>query len=112
VLGTTFVVYREPGGSDHADSTRRAHDADIIPLTPTQRAILIALCRPMVDSKFSPPATNRQIADETHHGVDSVKAHLGVLFDRFGIRDLPQNEKRTRLAGRALADGILKPHDF
>jgi pSer/pThr/pTyr-binding forkhead associated (FHA) protein len=111
-FGVTFVTYQEPEGADPAPSTQPADPEPAIPLTPTQRAILIALCRPMVESRFASPATNRQIADETHHGVDSVKAHLRVLFDRFGIRELAQNEKRTRLAGRVLADGILKPHDF
>ena len=46
------------------------------------------------------------------NSVDAVKAHLRALFDRFGLGDLPQNEKRSRLAARVLADGILTPRDF
>ena len=44
--------------------------------------------------------------------LDAVKAHLRGLFERFGYADLPQNEKRARLAARALNDGILSPSDF
>jgi hypothetical protein len=44
--------------------------------------------------------------------VDAVKAHLRVLFERFGLDQLPQNEKRARLAATVLAAGILAPRDF
>ena len=72
----------------------------------------VALCRPVNDSTSATPATNRQIADEVFLSVDAVKAHLRVLFDRFGVGELPQNEKRARLAAEVLLDGVLKPHDF
>jgi hypothetical protein len=35
-----------------------------------------------------------------------------VLFERFGLTHLPQNEKRVRLAQAALAAGAVLPHDF
>ena len=63
--------------------------------------MLVALCRPLKDSAYAAPATNKDIADEVHLSVDAVKAHLRVLFERFGLDDLPQNQKRARLA----ADG-------
>jgi hypothetical protein len=44
--------------------------------------------------------------------VDAVKAHLRILFDRFGLGELPQNEKRTRLVSIVLSSGALAPHDF
>jgi hypothetical protein len=34
------------------------------------------------------------------------------LFVRFGLGDLPQNEKRNRLVVSVLASGLLAPHDF
>jgi len=37
---------------------------------------------------------------------------LRILFERFGLEALPQNEKRARLAARVLLDGVLQPHDF
>ena len=66
----------------------------------------------MSDSAFATPATNRQVADEVFLSVDAVKAHLRVLFERFGLGELPQNEKRARLAATVLATGALSPRDF
>jgi len=112
-FGQTHVVFREPPDPEHGVSTAQApSNMAGVTLSETQRKVLIALCRPVVDNTAATPATNRQIADEIYLSVDAVKAHLRVLFDRFGIGDLPQNEKRARLAAAALLDGVLKPHDF
>ena len=81
-------------------------------LTETQRRLLVALCRPLQDSAYATPATNREIAEEVHLSVDAVKAHLRVLFERLGIDDLPQNQKRARLAALALVNGLVRQHDF
>jgi hypothetical protein len=77
-----------------------------------QRKVVIALCRPIVDSSSSTPATNPLIAAEVFLSVDAVKAHLRILFDRFGLGDLPQNEKRSRLVSAVLDSGVIAPHDF
>jgi hypothetical protein len=77
-----------------------------------QRRVLIALCRPVHDSASETPATNRQIAAEVYLSVDAVKAHLRVLFERFGLSELPQNEKRARLVATALVSGVLSPREF
>ena len=44
--------------------------------------------------------------------VDAVKAQLRVLFERFGLEALPQNQKRARLAASTLVGGLLSPRDF
>jgi DNA-binding NarL/FixJ family response regulator len=106
------VVYREPHAAGFEETVRRTDQPALVPLTETQRRILIALCRPLNESAFASPATNRQIAGEVFLSVDAVKAHLRVLFDRFEIRDLPQNEKRAKLAATALLTGVLTPRDF
>lgn len=112
-FGTTKVTFRQPGGDHASASTARAHDSPgEVPVTGTQRKVLIALCRPLVDSNSATPATNPQIAAEVHLSVDAVKAHLRVLFERFGLGDLPQNEKRARLVATVIGSGLLKPHDF
>jgi pSer/pThr/pTyr-binding forkhead associated (FHA) protein len=112
-FGQTQLVYRQPAGADDEESTQRVPDQpQTIPLSAMQRKVLIALCRPVNASPFAPPATNKQIADEVFLSVDAVKAHLRILFDRFGVGELPQNEKRARLAARALLDGVLRPQDF
>src|SRR4051794_29273329 len=111
--GETTIVFREPSYPDTGVSTARAPgSATQIPLSPQQRKILIALCRPVHESTAATPATNRQIADEVFLSVDAVKAHLRVLFNRFGVGELAQNEKRARLAVQVLMDRVLQPNEF
>ncbi len=112
-FGQTYVVYRQPVGSEESDSTARAPGSPgSVPLSEIQRKVLIALCRPMIDPSNATPATNPQIAAEVFLSVDAVKAQLRVLFDRFGVGDLPQNEKRSRLVSIVLGAGLLAAHDF
>jgi FHA domain len=111
VVGATEITFRET----HSGTIPTASAIDgpsTIPLSPMQRKVLIALCRPMHDSASATPATNRQIAEEVFLTVDAVKAHLRVLFDRYGLSELPQNEKRARLVTSALESGVLAPRDF
>ena len=77
-----------------------------------QRKVLIALFRPVHESDSAIPATNRQIAEDVYLTIDAVKAHLRVLFERYGLSQLPQNEKRTRLVAAVLDSGALAPRDF
>lgn len=112
-FGNTHVVYREPSADPGSESTARAPGApSTVPLTETQRRVLIALARPIVEETSSTPATNPQIAAEVFLSVDAVKAHLRTLFDRFGLGELPQNEKRARLVSSVIGSGVLAPHDF
>jgi FHA domain len=111
VFGATTVTYRETSGA--ITQTASAIDAPAaIPLTPMQRKVMIALCRPVHESDSATPATNRQIAEEVYLTVDAVKAHLRVLFERYGLSKLPQNEKRARLVASVLEAGVLAPRDF
>ncbi len=67
-------------------------------LTDTQRAILVALCRPRAEgNRYATPATNQEIAAEVFLSVDAVKAHLRALYRKFGVEPLPHNQKRARL---------------
>lgn len=113
-VGTTGILFRDPAtghparGTVAADSTEKAAS-----LTDSQRRVLIALCRPYGSGEsFVTPATNRAIAAEAHLSVDGVKGHLRVLFDRYGLTELPQNEKRAKLAEAALRSGAVKPRDI
>jgi FHA domain len=111
-IGSTVLIYHDPGVRDSESTSRDSRERDSVPLSPTQRKVLIALCRPLSDSESATPATNKQIADEVFLSVDAIKAHLRVLFERFGFQELPQNEKRARLAATALSSGTLSPRDF
>ena len=109
-FGNTQLVFRDPGPAE-SEATRR-ETPTAMPLTPSQHKVLVALCRPLNDASSTLPATNRQIADEVSLSVDAVKAQLRVLFERFGLSELAQNEKRARLAQAVLAAGAVAPHDF
>lgn len=111
-FGVTEVTYRETGVSAPEATASIALSVPSLTLSPMQRKVAIALCRPVRESDAATPATNRQIADEVYLSVDAVKAHLRVMFERYGLSDLPQNEKRARLAASILASGALAPRDF
>jgi pSer/pThr/pTyr-binding forkhead associated (FHA) protein len=109
-FGNTQLVFRDPGPAE-SEATRR-ETPSAMPLTPSQHKVLVALCRPLNEASSTLPATNRQIADEVFLSVDAVKAHLRVLFDRFGAGELAQNEKRARLAAQVLMDRVVQPNEF
>jgi len=110
-FGDTPVIFRATANVGASSTIGVTSSPAAIHLTPTQRQILIALCRPVRDSAFAIPTTNREIADELSLSVDAVKAHLRTLFERFGLEDLPQNQKRARLAATALLQGIVTDRD-
>ena len=113
-VGRTGILFRDPGAGRAHESTAAASDTDLAAsLTAGQRRVLVELCRPFAaDSSFAAPAGNREIAERLHVSLDAVKAHLRVLFDAFGVDDLPQNEKRARLADRALHSGAVTLSDL
>jgi DNA-binding CsgD family transcriptional regulator len=112
VFGETPVLYRAPQASGwQSTAAVRLGDAGGT-LTPVQRRVLVALCRPVKLSAYGTPASNREIAAEVFLSVDAVKAHLRVLFERFGLEGLPQGQKRARLAAAALVNGVVAERDF
>jgi pSer/pThr/pTyr-binding forkhead associated (FHA) protein len=112
-FGDTVVVFRAPSPT-HGLATAAAPDPlPAAQLTDTQRKILVALCRPFGEgSRYSTPSTNQQIADEVFLSVDAVKGHLRTLFEKFGVGDLPQNQKRVRLVELALQSGVISVRDL
>jgi DNA-binding NarL/FixJ family response regulator len=58
------------------------------------------------------PAANAAIADELVLSVEAVKTHLRSLFERFEVGDLPQNQKRAKVAEIALRAGIVSERDL
>src|SRR3954454_21059101 len=106
-VGRTQIAYRVPDPSVSSPTAVAGSRPELPTLSPTQRAVLAALCRPYKDTELATPATNQQIADELFLSVDAVKAHLRTLFGYFGVEHLPQNQKRSYLAMRALQDGVV-----
>jgi DNA-binding CsgD family transcriptional regulator len=111
-VGESPVLFRAPASEASLSTAVVGLSQGQIPLTEAQRKVLVALCRPVAGSAYATPATNREIADEVHLSVDAVKAHLRVVFDRLGLDDLPQNQKRARLAALALVNGLVRQRDF
>ena len=106
-FGQARVEFRRPRGGSTAITLPGLQNALTSNLTESQRRVLVALCRPCrQDGAFAVPASNNQIAEELFLGIDAVKKHLGALYQRFGLDDLPQNVKRARLAERALLLGL------
>src|SRR6478609_8455592 len=111
-MGATAVAFCDPDDAPSSQSTLPTHGPGLGPLlTPTQRRVLIALCRPFRDATYAAPATNQQIADELVVSVDAVKSTLKLLFAAFGVDDLPQNQKRATLAQEALRTGVVTRRD-
>ena len=106
-LGATNVEFREPTAAAGDLTVAVGGDQDVA-LTPAQRRVLVALARQYGDGRGYPaPTPNREIAAELVVTVDAVKATLRVLFEKFHVEDLPQNQKRAALAERALACGAI-----
>jgi hypothetical protein len=106
-FGRTRATFRRPGARA-AETVIAGAPSGVALVTPAQRNVLAALCRPFKDQdNFATPATNREIAAELFISLDAVKSHMRALFDAFGIGDLPQNRKRAALAERALQSGLI-----
>ncbi len=111
--GGVSLAYRAPAGDSMSRPTVTAlgpHVGEL--LTPAQRRVLVALCRPFKDSTYATPASNQQIADELVVSVDAVKSTLRALFEVFGVDALPQNQKRASLALQALRTGVITRRDL
>jgi FHA domain len=109
--GSTPLAFVAPA-PDAGTATRTADGPiDGVAVTPAQRRVLVALCRPVPGG--GAPASNRAIADELVIALDTVKSTLTRLFELFGVGDdVPQNGKRALLARRALQLGIVHPDDL
>jgi pSer/pThr/pTyr-binding forkhead associated (FHA) protein len=112
-FGRTVAVFRQPLAVDITVTEVASDVLDRASLSDAQRRVLVALCRPFKESSgYVTPATNQQVADELFLSVDAVKTHLRALFAKFGIEELPQNQKRIRLVELALKSGVVTPRDL
>jgi pSer/pThr/pTyr-binding forkhead associated (FHA) protein len=112
-FGETLILFRSPAEVEDEETVPASDHPDVSRVTDTQRRVLVALCRPFrAGSEFASPATNKQVADEVFLSIDAVKANLRALFETFEVADLPQNQKRIRLAELALRSGVISPRDL
>lgn len=107
-LGATSLVFCAPEEVHEPHTLIGEPLVTLDRLTPAQRAVVAALCRPcLVGDPYAAPATNAQIAAELCLSVDAVKTHLRAVAHRLGIDHLPQNEKRLRTAALAIRCGLV-----
>ena len=111
-VGESILAFRAPRMGAGA-TTRAGNRLPARPdVTPAQRRVLVALCRPLLaDPPMPLPASNREIAEELFLSEEAVRSHLKALFVRAGVGELAQGTKRFRLAEVALATGIVARHD-
>jgi pSer/pThr/pTyr-binding forkhead associated (FHA) protein len=108
-VGILFQVLERRSG----DSTLKVGSSGPATISDAQRRVLVALCRPYREGAvFAAPPSNAQIAEELVLGVDTVKAHMKALYDRFQVGDLPHQQKRARLVELALQSGTVTPRDL
>ena len=111
-VGRTLIAYRRPASEESKPTQIAGAQMSAGDLTAMQREVLVALARPYKHDEFASPATNQEIADVVHLSVDAVKSHLRVLYGRFGIEHLPQNQKRARLVAEALQQGLISTREL
>ena len=110
-VGNTLLLYRRSPGQTDPTMELPGHAPPT--LSEVQRRVLIALARPCgIAGSLSAPATNQEIARELGYSVDAVKAHLRVLFHKFGVEHLPQNQKRIKLVDAAFRIGAITRADL
>ncbi len=113
LIGRTVLAYNAAQPVSTQKTVSAGDAPSLQPLSDSQRRVLVALCRPYRDgTSFASPATNQQIADELYLSVDAVKMHLRMLFAKFELATLPQNQKRARLAECALRFGLVSQREL
>src|SRR5215218_9444169 len=85
--------------------------AEAPPLTPRERDVLLALCRPLLTGDaFTEPASIRAIATELVVSEAAVKQHLSRLYVKFDVAD--GERRRVQLANAAVSTGAVKLSDL
>ena len=107
LLGRLRLLFRGP-----ARGTETAALAQPPSLTPRERDVLLALCRPLLTGDaFTEPASTRAIAADLVVSEAAVKQHLSRLYDKFDVGDHGER-RRVQLANAAIARGAVKLGDL
>jgi pSer/pThr/pTyr-binding forkhead associated (FHA) protein len=109
-VGTTDLAFRSPQHREGSETTPTP--GPLVGVTSAQRRVLVAVCRPFADTPFAVAPSNAEIARELFVSTETVKSHMHTLFQLFGLDDVPQHQKRARLAQAALERGVVKAGDL
>ena len=95
-----------------AGGRKRPSIAQPPPLTPRERDVLLALCRPLLTGDaFTEPASIRVIAAELVVSEAAVKQHLSRLYVKFDVGTHGER-RRVQLANAAVARGAVRLGDL
>jgi hypothetical protein len=107
LLGRLRLVFHAPARGKATAAIEQAP-----PLTPRERDVLVALCRPLLaGDAFTEPASIRAIAAELVVSEAAVKQHLSRLYGKFEV-DANVERRRVQLANAAVACGAVKLADL
>jgi pSer/pThr/pTyr-binding forkhead associated (FHA) protein len=110
-VGSTLIAFCAPA-EPSASTVITDSGSGIVMVSPAQRRVLVALCRPyLIDGTLSPPG-NVALADELFLSVDSIKTHLRALFDAFDLGEATPRQKRAALVERAVRLGIVSSREL
>ena len=103
------LLVRSPGVRKRDDRAIGGHLPEI---TPRERDVLVALCRPATSSElFVEPSSVREIAALLEVSEAAVKQHLLNLYDKFGIVDC-EERRRVALARVVMRTGVVGVGDL
>jgi pSer/pThr/pTyr-binding forkhead associated (FHA) protein len=120
-VGQTLLLFRvgaaDGGGADASPRLQQTQGGATVyglsrvtrdSLSTSQFRVLQALARPMDESDPSAePASDEEIAAALFLNPDTVRAHLLLLYERFGVATLPPEQRRPALVTMARAGGLL-----
>jgi DNA-binding CsgD family transcriptional regulator len=108
-VGRTTLVFRAATPGDDQTATQGVEDTPA--LTPREREVLLALCRPLFSGDlFTEPASTREMAAELVVTEAAIKQHLLHLYDKFGIHSSTAR-RRARLANEVIRRGAVSLGD-
>jgi ATP/maltotriose-dependent transcriptional regulator MalT len=124
-VGRTLLVFRARPAAERSNDQRTIEERFSQPagatlfgmphvtrsaLSDSQYRVLLALAGPARETNAGlAPATDEQIAAKLFLNVETVRAHLQVLYERFGVAPLAPEPRRRRLVAMARAGGLLVP---
>ena len=107
LLGRLRLLFRGPARGQETAAIAQAPT-----VTPRERDVLVALCRPLLmGDAFTEPASIRAIAAELVVSEAAVKQHLSRLYDKFDVGARGER-RRVQLANAAVARGAVKLGDL
>lgn len=111
-VGGTLIAFCAPD-EPPVGTTSLDDSAQALFISPAQRRVLVALCRPSLAARgYAAPPGNAELAQQLFLSVDSIKTHMKALFEAFGLDDVPQAQKRATLVERALRLGVVTRRDI